>query len=87
MGRVDAQDRYSSISAEEIKALESAYVFSAYQRYGLLLSHGSRACLFDLDGCPHGALGVSRSRGHRLNAAPSRPISWRPESCQTPRST
>jgi acetylornithine aminotransferase/acetylornithine/N-succinyldiaminopimelate aminotransferase len=50
MGIADTADRYSKISAEEIKALETAYLFSTYQRYELFLSHGSGAYLYDLEG-------------------------------------
>jgi acetylornithine/N-succinyldiaminopimelate aminotransferase len=50
MGSADASDRYSHISADEIKALETTYLFSTYQRYDLFLSHGSGAYLFDLEG-------------------------------------
>jgi acetylornithine/N-succinyldiaminopimelate aminotransferase len=43
-------DRYSQISKDEIRALESAYLFPTYQRYEVYLARGDGAYLYDLDG-------------------------------------
>ncbi|MBZ5496872.1 MAG: aspartate aminotransferase family protein [Acidobacteriia bacterium] len=47
---VDVPDRYARISAEEIRALESTYLFSTYSRYELFLARGEGAYVFDLEG-------------------------------------
>jgi acetylornithine/N-succinyldiaminopimelate aminotransferase len=50
MEPAETSDRYSRISAEQLKGLEARYLFSTYQRYELFLSHGSGAYLYDLEG-------------------------------------
>jgi acetylornithine aminotransferase/acetylornithine/N-succinyldiaminopimelate aminotransferase len=45
-----ASDRYSAISPDEIRELESAYLFSTYQRYEVFPVRGEGAYLYDLAG-------------------------------------
>ncbi len=46
----ESSDRYCSLSFDEVKALESSYLFPTYQRYELCASHGEGAYLFDIEG-------------------------------------
>jgi acetylornithine/N-succinyldiaminopimelate aminotransferase len=43
-------DPYLKVTPAEIKALEEKYLFSTYKRYDLVLSHGSGAYVYDLQG-------------------------------------
>jgi acetylornithine/N-succinyldiaminopimelate aminotransferase len=43
-------DRYAGISPEQIRQLETEYLFATYKRYNLFASHGSGTYLFDVDG-------------------------------------
>ncbi|NWG13473.1 MAG: aminotransferase class III-fold pyridoxal phosphate-dependent enzyme, partial [Acidobacteria bacterium] len=50
MAKVDALDRYSCVTASQIRDLEMTYLFPTYSRYELFMSHGAGAYVFDLDG-------------------------------------
>jgi acetylornithine/N-succinyldiaminopimelate aminotransferase len=50
METAETSDRYAHISADEIRELERAYLFSTYQRYEVFLARGEGAYLFDLEG-------------------------------------
>jgi len=43
-------DPYMQRTAQEIRALEDAYLFPTYSRYDAVISHGSGAYLYDLEG-------------------------------------
>lgn len=50
MQQTEKADKYLRQTAEEIKNLEDQYLFSTYKRYDAVLSHGSGARVYDLNG-------------------------------------
>ncbi len=50
MGTTQVTDAYLKINQEQIRALEEEYLFPTYKRYGVFVSHGSGAYIYDLEG-------------------------------------
>lgn len=50
METASTRDPYLHTASAEIKALEERYLFPTYKRYDLVLSHGSGAYVYDLQG-------------------------------------
>jgi acetylornithine/N-succinyldiaminopimelate aminotransferase len=50
MAKTDKADSYSQAGAEAIKKMEDDYLFSTYKRYDLVVSHGTGARVFDVQG-------------------------------------